>query len=287
MHPSGCYGDVSCFTCPKGHGVFLPVECVVRYSKNLKETPIPAYPMNARPHGIALVVVRESNTDGRPYEGGQTNSSKLTRIFQYLQYSVQHHTDVTSTQMIQLVEEIASMDHTTYDSFVCCMFGGGNNDHYMRCNDLNYVNIYELVDKVQQCPTLQGKPKLFFIDIHRHQYERAPPPTPYKIGSDTFILWSTLKGKRYGTRSSGSLFTLALKDVFKFKSKHTDLLSMATIEVPTIISMIPPFISKRTGMISGFCSEVESQLKYKVFFFNEDEVPGKYTTLFVISLYDH
>ena len=62
---------------------------------------------------------------------------------------------------------------------------------------------------------------------------------------------------------------------------------MVTIEVPTIINMIPPYISKRTGMITGKCSQVESQLKYKVFFFNEDEVPGKYTTLFVISLYDH
>ena len=243
--------------------------------------------MNARPHGIALVVVRESHTDGRPYSGGQANSSKLKSIFQYLQYSVQHHTDVTSTQMIQLVEEIASMDHTAYDSFVCCIFGGGRNDHYMYCNDLNYFNIYELVDKVQQCPTLQGKPKLFFIDIHRHQYERAPPPTPYKIGSDTFILWSTQRRKKYCIFSkSGSYLTLALEDVFKFKCKYTDLLSMATIEVPAIFSMIPPYFSEVAGF-SGKCSQVESQLKYKVFFFNEDEVPGKYTTLFVISLYDH
>ena len=81
--------------------------------------------MNARPHGIAFIVAVENYPDGRPYEGGQANFSKLTSIFQYLQYSVQHHTDVTSTQMIQLVEEIASMDHTTYDSFVCCISGAG------------------------------------------------------------------------------------------------------------------------------------------------------------------
>ena len=244
--------------------------------------------MNARPHGIALVVVRENHPDGHPVLGGQANSSKLTSIFQYLQYSVQHHTDVTSTQMIQLVEEIASMDHTAYDSFVCYIFGDGRNEHYMYCNDHHFVNIYELVDKVQQCPTLQGKPKLFFININRHHHiKQTPPPIPYKIGSDTFILWSTQKGKRVDTNKSGSTFTLALKDVFKFKSKYTDLLSMATIEVPTIISTIPPHISKITGMISGRCSQVESQLKCKVFFFDEDEVPGRYTTLFVISLYDH
>ena len=264
------------------------MECVVRYSKNLKETPTPAYPMNARPHGIALIVVHENHPDGHPVTGGQANSSKLTSIFQYLQYSVQHHTNVTSTQMIQLVEEIASMDHTAYDSFVSYIFAGGHNDHYMKCNDRCYVNIYELIDKVQQCPTLHGKPKLFFIDISRHRSKQAPPPTPYMIGSDTLILWSTQRGKKYSTwTKGGSSLTLALEDIFKFKSKYTDLLSMATIEVPTIISMIPPHISKTTGMMSRKCSQVESQLKYNVFFFNEDEVPGKYTTLFVISLYDH
>ena len=243
--------------------------------------------MNARPHGIALVVVRENHTYGHLFKGGQANSSKLTSIFQYLQYSVQHYTNVTSTQMIQLVEEIASMDHTAYDSFVCYISDDGRNDHYTHCYDHHCVNIYELVDKVQQCPTLQGKPKLFFIDTSRRHGKKAPLPTPYKIASDTFILWSTQRGRRNGTNNNGSFLTLALEDVFEFKSKFIDLLSMATIEVPTIISMIPPHISKKTRTISGKCSEVESQLKYKVFFFNKDEVPGKYTTLFVISLYDH
>ena len=240
--------------------------------------------MNARPHGIALVVVYESD-DGHPVTGGRANSSKLTSIFQYLQYSVQHHTNVTSTQMIQLVEEIASMDHTTYDSFVCCISYNGRNDHYMYCNDHHFVNIYELVEKVQQCPTLQGKPKLFFIDINRHQSKRVPPPTPYKISSDTFVLWSTQRGKWSCGSNIGTFLPFALEDVFKFKSKYADLLSLATIEVPAIISMIPLIVEE--NKVLGNCSQVESQLKYKVFFFNEDEVPGKYTTLFVISLYDH
>ena len=243
--------------------------------------------MNARPHGIALVVVKENYIDGNSYKGGQATSLMFTSIFQYLQYSVQHHTNVTSTQMIQLMEEIASMDHTAYDSFVCCISDDGSNDHYMYCQDLCYVNIYELVDKVQQCPTLQGKPKLFFIDINRNQHKQAPPPTPYKIGSDTFMLWSTQRGKKAGAASNGGNVIKALENVFKFKSKYTDLLSMATIEIPAIISITPPKLSKTTGMFTIKFSQLESHLKYKVFFFYEDEVPGKYTTLFVISLYDH
>ena len=59
------------------------------------------------------------------------------------------------------------MDHTAYDGFVCCISGDGRNDHYMRCNDNHYVNIYELVDKVQQN---QNCFLLIFIDIILNEF---------------------------------------------------------------------------------------------------------------------
>ena len=46
---SVCYSNISCFTCPKGHRVFLLVECTACYSKNIKETQTLAHPMNSTP----------------------------------------------------------------------------------------------------------------------------------------------------------------------------------------------------------------------------------------------
>ena len=283
--PSGTYADQTYFTCPEGHGVFLPVEYVVRHSKDIKETPTSAYPMNSRPHGISLVMVIEEYSDGTK-RNAQLNTQTFISTFKYLQYTVKPYTNVTSLQMIQLVEEIASMDHTAYDSFVCCISANGANDHYVLCSDDKYVNVYELVDKVQQCSTLQGKPKIFFISCDRLENPHAPPSIPYKIRSDTLIMWPTQKRHTFAknSRTTGCYFLFHLKKVIKLKSKTTDLLSM-TNEVSAILSMFPPYISPRIKKYRAQCPEVESQLKSKVYFFYEDELPGKYINVIIIETY--
>ena len=252
----------------------------------MKETSTPAYPMNTRPHGIALVMAIEEYLNGKKSEGVKLDTLTFTTTFNYLQYTVQPYTKVTSSQMIQLVEEIATMDHTAYDSFVCCISASGNNDHYILCSDRQRVNVYELVDKVQQCPTLQGKPKMFFINCGRLANPRVPPSISYKIGSDTLIMWATQKGHTFNKNSGtiGSYVLFHLEKVIKLKSMTTDLLSV-TSEVSTTLSMYPPHISSRTGIYSAQCPEVESQLKSKVYFFYEDELPGKYINVIIIETY--
>ena len=247
------------------------MECVVRHSKDIKETPTPAYPMNARPHGIALVMVMEEYLDGERCKGAEYDTQNFASTFEHLQYIVQSYTKFTSSQMVQLVEKIASMDHTAYDSFVCCIAAPGANNHYVRCSDDERVNVYELIDKIQQCSTLQEKPKIFFINCNRQKNPLAPPSLPYMISSDTFIIWATQRERnfRQSTRI-GSSFVFHLEKVIKLISKTTDLLSM-TNEVSTIVSMFPPFISRRTGKYVTQCPEVESQLKSKVYFFYEDD----------------
>ena len=285
--PSGTYGDQTYFTCPKGHGVFLPVEYVVRHSKDIKETPTPAYSMNARPHGIALIMPIEEYLDGKKkVVGGKFDSQSFITTFEHLQYTVQPYINVTSLQMIQLVEEIATMDHTAYDSFVCCISAPGGNNHYVACSDDKYLNVYELVDKIQQCPTLQGKPKIFLIRCNRLKRPHRPEPIPHQSGSDTLIVWSTQKRRSTSVNSYsiGCYFVFHLMNVIKLKSKTTDLLSM-TNEVSTIVSMIPPHISSRSGKYTAQCPEVESQLKSKVYFFYEDELPGKYINVIIIETY--
>ena len=280
--PSGTYGDQTYFTCPKGHGVFLPVEYVVCHSKN----PLtPAYPMNARPHGIALVMVIEEYSDGRKIRESFDRENFIS-AFKHLQYTVQPYTDVTSSQMIQQVEEIASMDHSAYDSFVCCISAPGCNDHYVQCSDHKGVNVYELVDKIQQCFTLQGKPKFFFINCDRSENPHGPPCIPYKVGSNTLIMWAAQKKHafRKNSRTIESYFVFYLEKVIKLKSKTTDLLLMAN-ELSAILSMYPPNKSSRTGKYSAQCPEVESQLQSKVYFFYEDELPGKYINVIIIETY--
>ena len=262
------------------------MEYVVCHFKDIKETPTPAYPMNARPHGIALVMVIEEYSDGKKRQKAKLDTQNFISTFEHLQYTVQPYTNVTSLQMIQLVEEIVTMDHTAYDSFVCCISTDGTNDHYVRCSDYNHVNVYELVDKVQQCPTLEKKPKIFFVSCSRRKSQHGPKCIPYKIGSDTLIMWATQKGhsSNMNTHTIGHYFEFFLKKVIKLKSRTTALLSM-TNEMSAILSMFPPHISKFSVKYSAQCPEVESQLKSKVYFFYEDELPGKYINVIIIETY--
>ena len=261
------------------------MEYVVRRSKDIKETPTPAYPMNSRPHGIALVMVMEEYLDGERRKGAEYDTQNFASIFEHLQYTVQSYTKFTSSQMIQLVEKIASMDHTAYDSFVCCISAPGDDDHYIQCSDDNNVNIYELVDKIQQCSTLQEKPKIFIINCNRQDSQHTPPSIPYKIGSDTLIMWGTQKGHTImNSATIGSYFVFYLEKVIKLKSKTANLLSM-TNEVSAMVSMFPPYISHHSEKYVGQCPEIESQLKSKVYFFYEDELPGKYINVIIIETY--
>ena len=228
----------------------------------------------------------DKHLDGERCKGAEYDIQNFVTISEHLQYTVRSYTRFTSSQMIQLVDEIASMDHTAYDSFVCCISAPGNNNHYVLFSDSQYVNVYELVEKVQQCSALQKKPKIFFINCNRQESQYPPPPTPYKIGSDTLVMWATQKGRSSNRNSYtiGGYFVFNLKNVFKLISKTTNLFSIIN-EVSTILSMSPPHISHRTGKYTAQCPEVESQLKSKVYFFYEDELPGKYINVIIIETY--
>ena len=201
--------------------------------------------MNSRPHGIALVISLENdNIDSKHFE----------ETFKYLQYSVQHHTITSISEMMKLVEDI---DHTNYDSFVCCISSGGINYH---ANEIEEADVYKLVNKVEQCPSLNGKPKLMFIQCSRVDSSH----TLYNIGPDVFIAWSSLKGKASHCDSKGgSHFVKGLKKIFKCYNYANDInLEVMMEKVSAIVSMN---LSSQTDTV-GQCCAVESKLKNKVFF---------------------
>ena len=241
---SGCYN--SFFPCHEGHSLFLPVEFVLKHSsKDINEIPGPLYLMKARPHGIALVIKNQDSTHSLPGRA----TTEFEYLFELLHYSVRYYSNITVSRMMQLMEEIASMDHTAYDSFVCCI-----------TSDDVSPDVYELVDKIDQCLSLLGKPKLFFINSVP---TKATQPLQYRIAPDTFVMWSTQKGKI----SNSSLSTVVLNEVFMHRSMTADLISM-TFEISALLSMFPTKCSgNRISIGQGI--EVISQLSKAVYFIGE------------------
>ena len=82
------------------------------------------YAMPNTPHGICLIINNYMFHQVDPrYEalsdrGGATvDQRNLLLTFEFLQYKVEVHENCTSIEMIELIKEMSSRDHSQYDSF--------------------------------------------------------------------------------------------------------------------------------------------------------------------------
>lgn len=85
-------------------------------------------------------------------------------MFEDLHFTVDVHTDLNSRTLENLFLTMHLTDHSNYDAFVCCILTHGKLG-VVYTSDGKAVEILSLVDYFsdRQCPSLKGKPKLFFI----------------------------------------------------------------------------------------------------------------------------
>ncbi|XP_070174292.1 uncharacterized protein [Littorina saxatilis] len=85
-----------------------------------------------------------------------------------MDFEVRYFENQTCEQMKTRIKSIQKEDHSNYDCFVCCISSHGNKTGVCGADDYT-VNISELQEYVfsTQCPSLAGKPKVFFVDACR------------------------------------------------------------------------------------------------------------------------
>jgi caspase 7 len=141
-----------------------------------------------RPRGLAIVIGIENFEPNRGLQnrkGCKFDVENFTSCFESVGYKVDQHHDITRLELRELMKNTTSKtNHTDYDSFVFCISTHGKDD-CVYCSDGKKVDVYELVKMVRECPTLLGKPKLFFIAASRntettrsivHRDGPSPPP---------------------------------------------------------------------------------------------------------------
>lgn len=191
--------------------------------------------MNSRPHGVALVVVNESHNASQ-FKADIKESQIFAKVFEHLQYSVQCYSYKGGSQLSKLTSEISAFSQTLNDSFMC----------YISPTEDNYNEVGQLIEKVQECSSLTGKPKIFIINCSYQQIT---------IGPDTLVIWTTQRE----VLNVQNYFPTAFRDVFFDKSTKADLLTM-TNEVTAITRAMP----------GTQCCVVDHKLTKKVNFY---EVP--------------
>ena len=161
---------------------------------------ISTYDMKQFPHGIALIINNELFTAKEMSfrKGTAIDERNLTHVFRYLGYKVEVHRDLKSQEMEDVMFEMGKRNHQMYDSFVCCILSHGTEGHVYGTDGAT-VSLHSLTRIVDadHCPTLHGKPKLFFLQACRGRMkERAVSTdsgesTPLQIPHSEWSMIST------------------------------------------------------------------------------------------------
>ncbi|NXI48068.1 CASP8 protein, partial [Galbula dea] len=132
------------------------------------ETPlllVESYKMKNNPHGYCVIL--NNYIFINPYEarkGTVKDGEAVKRVFKWLQFETVEYMDLEAEQMYAKVKEYSKKDHSNMDCFVCFIFSHGEKDK-IKGIDNEFVNIKDLLSCFcgSNCPSLAGKPKLFFI----------------------------------------------------------------------------------------------------------------------------
>ncbi|XP_046368842.2 uncharacterized protein LOC124143787 [Haliotis rufescens] len=231
-----------------------------------------AYPMNARPRGICVIINNRDFEDSRDAarlsnsgeprlakrEGTDIDAKRLEYIFSKLEFTIRSFTNLTDTRMVEEMQHIAStIDHKPFDAFVCCILSHCVKDKVYGTN-CEVVKVSDLTApfRASACPSLAGKPKMFFIqgaqghirmqglnveddvsmanddppqnrsDKPTHPSERTPTALNIIPDESDFLLgYATAPGYvSYRSRHHGSWYIIKLAEVLEKHGDTQDLL---------------------------------------------------------------
>ncbi|KAK7113263.1 caspase-3-like [Littorina saxatilis] len=135
------------------------------------------------PRGIALVVINETFRGHKGRTGSELDAQNLCRTFSLLGFEVRLVKDCTLNEFKQMLEQVAKEDHSSAGCFVLAISSHGDEllqdrksallnrkvrEDVVFCTDF-YMSTRELVLYFSDtnCPTLKGKPRLFFLQACR------------------------------------------------------------------------------------------------------------------------
>ncbi|CAH0720685.1 unnamed protein product, partial [Brenthis ino] len=217
---------------------------VRRYARMPVERDAIYYNMNHKNRGMAIIFNHEHFDihNLRPRTGTNADSDNLSRVLKGLGFRVTIVNNLKFEDVNRYLQEVSQMDHTENDCMLIAVLSHGEmgmlyaKDTHYKPDTLWY---YFTADK---CPTLAGKPKLFFIQAcqgdkldggitltSRTETDGSSPSYRIPIHADFLIVFSTVPGY-YSWRNTtrGSWFMQALCDELRENGTKKDILTLLT-----------------------------------------------------------
>ncbi|XP_033191987.1 caspase drICE [Bombus vancouverensis nearcticus] len=202
------------------------------------------YNMNHKRRGIALIFSHVNFKKLEKRVGGEKDSKELEQTLKYLGFDVRVYDDSNVKTILSTVQDAAAEDHTDADCLVVAAMSHGESGVLYAADNVYPVEMLWSPFLGHRCPSLAGKPKLFFIQSCRgtkldngveiiHETD-STPGTTYSLPAyaDIMVAYSTYDGF-YSWRNpeNGSWFIQALCQELNKNWKTHDLLRMMTAVV--------------------------------------------------------
>ncbi|XP_070187683.1 uncharacterized protein [Littorina saxatilis] len=187
-----------------------------------------SYPMTRR--GFCLIINNRDFKDlGQSHgswtrDGTDIDRDKLKKTFRKQGFTVLVRENYTDTQMTEIINKVAHKDHSNYDCLVCFILTHGIRGAVYGIN-WKHVPLMELISPflAQKCPSLAGKPKLFFLqacqgngtqgDDHapEHDLTSCPPSSPPHLPVTSQLSVSNLGSEEHEAMTSVTFWNMCTR----------------------------------------------------------------------------
>ncbi|EDW81184.2 uncharacterized protein Dwil_GK11927 [Drosophila willistoni] len=219
---------------------------IVSVAKMTTERHAAEYNMKHKDRGLALIFNHEhfDSSELSTRTGTNVDCKNLEHELQKLYFTVVVHTNCKYKEILETVQKAASQDHTNSDCILVAILSHGKMG-FINAKDKEYKldSIWSCFT-ADRCPTLAGKPKLFFIQACQgksfddgtmlrtdHIETDGESATNYRIPNhaDFLFAYSTIPGfYAWRNQLQGSWFVQALCAELATNGKRLDILTLLT-----------------------------------------------------------
>ena len=181
---------------------------------------------------FVLMIFNEKYKYFNEYYRAGADKSKIEMFCENAQFTVNAtkglKTDnLTADELEDLLESIAKTDFSSYDAFICFIVSYCDSQGVLGV-DGDSLSVREIIRPIIKCPSLAGKPKLFFIHNCRVYKEDTGPPITTPIDADIMVVFSGVDTRDFSEKN-GSWYITALTDVLKEYAHCMNLTDMLAI----------------------------------------------------------
>lgn len=138
------------------------------------------YKMDYPRRGKAVIINNkefsyEMQKEGYGYRSGtDVDCTAIGCRLKALGFDVDRYHNVTCVEIMKIFADVAKEDHSDADCFAAVLLSHGEQDHILGTDGkLNMKEIFQFF-RANNCPSLAGKPKMFFIQACRgRQFDRG------------------------------------------------------------------------------------------------------------------